>query len=91
MPAPLKAMLLLGFCISFVSLVYIGVVAFQKIMGWYEPGWPALMAAILLLGGIQLLMLGFLGLYVNVIFANTKGRPDYIIKNVIAADERNMP
>ena len=89
--APLKAMLLLGFCISFVSLVYIGVVVFQKIMGWYEPGWPALMAAILLLGGIQLLMLGFLGLYVNVIFANTKGRPDYIIKNVIAADERNMP
>lgn len=89
--APLKLMLLLGFCISFTSLVYIGVVIFQKIMGWYEPGWPALMAAILLLGGIQLLMLGFLGLYVNVIFANTKGRPDYIVKNVIAADERNFP
>ncbi len=87
--APLKMMLLLGFCISFISLIYIAVVIFQKIMGWYEPGWPALMAAILLLGGIQLLMLGFLGLYVNVIFANTKGRPDYIIKNVIAADERN--
>lgn len=88
---PLKAILLLGFGISFVSLIYIGVVIFQKIMGWYEPGWPALMAAILLLGGIQLLMLGFVGLYINVIFANTKGRPDYIIKNIIANDERNMP
>lgn len=86
--APLKAILFLGFCISTISLIYIGVVVFQKIMGWYEPGWPALMAAILLLGGIQLLMLGFLGLYVNVIFANTKGRPDYIVKDVIAADER---
>lgn len=89
--APLKAILLLGFCISFTSLIYIGVVIFQKIMGWYEPGWPALMAAILLLGGIQLLMLGFVGLYVNVIFANTKGRPDYIVKNVIATDERKFP
>jgi polyisoprenyl-phosphate glycosyltransferase len=89
--APLKAMLLLGFCLSTISLIYIAVVVFQKIMGWYEPGWPALMAAILLLGGIQLLMLGILGLYVNVIFANTKGRPDYIIKDIIAADERGNP
>jgi dolichol-phosphate mannosyltransferase len=47
------------------------VVILQKIMGWYEPGWPALMAAILFLGGVQLLMLGVVGLYINVIFLNT--------------------
>lgn len=89
--APLKAMLFLGFFVSLTSLVYIGVVIVQKIMGWYVPGWPALMAAILFLGGVQLLMLGILGLYVNIIFLNTKGRPDYIIKSVVASDERNMP
>lgn len=89
--APLKAILLLGFLISLISLIYIGVVIVQKIMGWYVPGWPALMAAILFLGGVQLLMLGILGLYVNIIFLNTKGRPDYIIKSVLASDERNMP
>lgn len=89
--APLKAILLLGFLISMVSLIYIGVVIVQKIMGWYVPGWPALMAAILFLGGVQLLMLGILGLYVNIIFLNTKRRPDYIIKSVLAPDERNLP
>lgn len=87
--APLKAMLFLGFFTSVTALVYIGVVIFQKIMGWYEPGWPALMAAILFLGGVQLMMLGVLGLYINVIFLNSKGRPDYIVRSVIAADERS--
>lgn len=89
--APLKAMLFLGFFASVAALVYIGVVIFQKIMGWYEPGWPALMAAILFLGGVQLMMLGVLGLYINVIFLNSKGRPDYIVRKVVAPDERNKP
>lgn len=89
--APLKASLFVGFGVSFISLMYIFVVIFQKIMGWYEPGWPALMAAILFIGGIQLVVLGFLGLYINTIFLETKQRPNYIIKNIIAPDERNQP
>ena len=87
--APLKAMLFLGFVISLASLGYIFVVLFQKIMGWYEPGWPALMAAILLLGGMQLFVLGVLGLYINTIFINTRGRPNYIVKDVTAPDARS--
>ena len=85
---PLKAMLFIGFIISLTSLGYIFVVLFQKIMGWYEPGWPALMAAILFLGGMQLFVLGVLGLYINTIFINTRGRPNYIVKGVIAPDDR---
>jgi len=80
---PLKITLFLGLLLSFVSIMYIFVVLFQKIMGWYEPGWPALMFAILLIGGIQLMMLGFTGLYVGAIFRETKGRPLYLIKEVI--------
>lgn len=88
--APLKAALILGFVVSVVALAYILVVIAQKILGFYEPGWPALMAAILFLGGVQLFMLGVVGLYVNIIFRNAQGRPDYIVKGVIAADERHM-
>ena len=88
--APLKAALALGFVVSVIALAYIVVVIAQKILGWYEPGWPALMAAILFLGGIQLFMLGVVGLYVNIIFRNSQARPDYIVKNVIASDERRM-
>ena len=89
--APLKASLFLGFIVSFLALIYILVVIFQKIMGWYEPGWPAIMATMLFLGGTQLVMLGVLGLYINTIFLEVKGRPNYIVKNVIAPDDRNQP
>jgi dolichol-phosphate mannosyltransferase len=86
--APLKAVLAIGFLLSSSSLLYIFVIIFQKIMGWYTPGWPAIMAAILLIGGIQLMMLGIVGLYISNIFINAKGRPDYIIDNIIANDRR---
>jgi dolichol-phosphate mannosyltransferase len=52
-------------------------------MGWYEPGWPAIMATMLFLGGIQLITIGFLGLYINTIYHEVKRRPNYIIKSVI--------
>lgn len=82
--APLKAILLLGMVLSFFSLSYIGVIIVQKIMGWYVPGWPAIMSAILLSGGVQMMMLGFVGLYVGAIFRETKGRPQYLIRDVIS-------
>lgn len=88
--APLKAALVLGFVVSLVALAYIVVVIVQKILGWYEPGWPALMAAILFLGGVQLFMLGVVGLYINAIFRNSQGRPDYIVRSVMARDERQL-
>jgi dolichol-phosphate mannosyltransferase len=81
---PLKIALLAGLLISALAAGYILVVIFQKIMGWYEPGWPAIMATILFLGGTQLLILGVLGLYVNSIFLEGKKRPKYIIKNIVA-------
>ncbi len=87
--APLKAILLLGLIMSCVSLSYIVVIIIQKIMGWYEPGWPAIMSAILLSGGIQMMMLGFVGLYVGAIFRETKGRPQYLIKEVVTKDLEN--
>jgi dolichol-phosphate mannosyltransferase len=83
--APLKVILFSGLLLSLVSLAYIFVVLFQKIMGWYTPGWPAIMCAVLFLGGIQMMMLGFIGLYIGAIFRETKGRPLYIIKEVLRA------
>lgn len=81
--APLKIILVLGFALSGLSLCYITVILIQKLMGWYVPGWPAVMSAILLLGGVQMVMLGFIGLYVGAIFRETKNRPQYLVKEVL--------
>lgn len=88
---PLKISLFLGFFVSLGAFLYLLLVIFQRIMGWYTPGIPAVLAAMLFLGGIQLIVIGILGLYVGTIYLETKGRPTYIIKNVIAPDERNQP
>lgn len=85
--APLKVMLLVGFLLSSISILYIVVVIVQKLMGLYVPGWPAIMSAVLLLGGTQMIMLGFIGLYIGAIFRETKNRPMYLIKEVIRNTE----
>lgn len=82
--APLKATLFFGFGISIISILYLLVVFFQKFMGWHEPGWPALMAAIVFLGGIQITILGTIGLYISTIFQEVKGRPNFIVRDVVA-------
>jgi polyisoprenyl-phosphate glycosyltransferase len=80
--APLKIMLILGAVISFFSITYIFVVIVQKILGYTVPGWSAIMSAILLLGGVQLLTIGAVGLYIGAIFRESKRRPQYIVKDV---------
>ena len=80
---PLKTALGLGLVTSFFSGAYIIVVIAQKILGTYSPGWPALMAAILFLGSVQLMVLGVMGLYIGSIYTQTKNRPFYIIKNIV--------
>lgn len=81
--APLKLMLFLGLGLSSISLFYIIIVIIQKILGFAVPGWAALMSAVLFLGGMNMMMLGFVGLYVGAIFRESKHRPQYIIKEVV--------
>ena len=88
---PLKLCLFLGLLVSMVSLLYILVVIVQKILGWYTPGWPAIMAAVLLLGGVQLLMLGVLGLYISRIYTETTNRPNYIVREIIKPSQDEAP
>jgi len=81
--APLKLMLFLGFSSSILSFLYILVVLLQKALGVSIGGWTAIMSAVLFLGSVQIMMLGFIGLYIGAIFKETKQRPRYIIKEII--------
>ena len=81
--APLKIMLFFGFGLSMISFLYVLVVITQKIMGLSVPGWAAIMSSVLFLGGVQIMMLGFIGLYIGVIFKEVKQRPLYIIKDIL--------
>ncbi len=43
------------------------------------PGWTSITASVLFIGGIQLIMLGIIGIYLGKLFIENKKRPNYII------------
>lgn len=47
------------------------------------PGLAVVMSAVLLLGGVQMMMFGFIGLYVGAIFREAKRQTQYIVKEVV--------
>jgi dolichol-phosphate mannosyltransferase len=80
--APLRLASYLGLATSALAFLYILVVVALKLVGISFPGYTSIMAAILLLGGVQLTVLGILGEYVGRIFEQGQQRPLYLIDQV---------
>jgi dolichol-phosphate mannosyltransferase len=60
-------------------------------LGTSSRGWSSLMAVVLLLGGVQLLCIGVLGEYLGRVYRETKGRPLYVVNEVLGAPEPDDP
>lgn len=87
---PLKLSAYMGFIASLVSLIYLVVVVIQKLaFGISVPGYPTIVALVLLLGGLQLFCLGILGEYISKIYVQVKNRPVYILKNHLGAEKES--
>lgn len=80
--APLRLASYLGVATSALAFMYIVVVIILKICGISFSGYTSIMASILLLGGVQLTVLGILGEYVGRIFEQGQQRPLYLIDKV---------
>jgi dolichol-phosphate mannosyltransferase len=85
---PLKIATFVGFITSiaaFIGIIYsLYVRLFTK--SWVD-GWAFLMIAILLIGGIILIVLGVIGEYVGRIYGEIKQRPLYIVKDKLGFDK----
>lgn len=80
--APLRMASYLGVMISGLAFAYILVVLGLKFAGRNLPGYTSIMAALLLLGGVQLIVLGIIGEYVGRIFEQGQQRPLYLIDQI---------
>lgn len=79
--APLRVASIAGFIISLFAFIYIVYLLVRPLFGVATgDGYSSLMAAILFLGGVQLLSLGIIGEYVGRIFNESKQRPLYIVE-----------
>lgn len=81
--APLRFASYLGIFISCFAFFYIIVIVALKILGVNFPGYTSMMASILLLGGVQLIVLGIIGEYVGRIFEQGQARPIYLVDRVV--------
>ena len=88
--APLKVATYLGLSVAVLALLYAAFVVWKALM-FSDPvqGYPSLMAAMLFLGGVQLISIGLLGEYVGRIFNEVKQRPLYLVNRLLGSDLRD--
>lgn len=67
----------LALCSFFYALyaIYVSIFTTEAVAGW-----TSTIASILFIGGIQLMMLGIVGIYLGKLFSESKKRPNYIIE-----------
>jgi len=78
--APLRVATLLGAVIALVAFIYGAQIVYETLVyGERVPGYPSLFVGVMVLGGMQLIMLGVVGEYIGKILNEIKGRPVYFV------------
>lgn len=79
---PLHVAIVLGLFSIILALSYFLYVIVIVCMGYnVSVGWPSVIATVLALGGVQLFIVGVLGIYLGKLFMEQKSRPTYVIGN----------
>jgi len=65
------------------------IVSKTMFLGVDVPGYASLLSIVLLIGGINLMGVGILGEYVGRIFIEIKGRPLYLIDEIIEPENQD--
>lgn len=55
-------------------------------LGYTVQGWTSLIVVVLFVGALQLFVLGIIGEYLGRLFVESKGRPLYIVSELLRAD-----
>ena len=88
---PMKAVVVAGLfsiALGMLYLIYILIAMFG--FGSTIPGWTSLIGVTIALGGIQILVLGMIGIYIGKIFEQVKQRPLYIISDQLPASNKSL-
>jgi len=86
---PIRAISYFGLLISAMSFaIGLYVLVSWMLFGTHVQGWASVILATLMLGGVQLMMLGVLGEYLWRILDESRGRPLYIVDASIGLSEK---
>ena len=89
--APLRLAYLMSLGLFSIFVGYIVYVLYQHFIcgNALVPGWTSIMCAITIFGAIQLLMLGVFGEYLGRIYEQSKGRPLFIVQDIVRSEGSN--
>jgi len=79
---PLRISTVTGFALSALGAVGVAMAVGEALLSSPPPGWASLMAALLLLSGVQLLILGIIGEYLGRLYLTANHRPQSVVKEV---------
>jgi glycosyltransferase involved in cell wall biosynthesis len=78
--APLRIAGVLGLLLAVIALIYGAEILYETLVyGVSVPGYPSLFVGVMVLGAVQLMMLGVLGEYIGKILFEIKARPVYFV------------
>ena len=78
---PLHIAIFLGLGLSvFAFVFYIGYVVYSIYFGHVISGWASVITRVVFFGGLNLTVLGIIGIYIGKLFIQSKRRPNYLIK-----------
>lgn len=86
---PIRFITGLGAVFAVLSAIALVVSLLFAIFSLSFAGWVALVAAIWLMGGIQLMALGLVGEYIGKIYGEVKARPHFIIESILNDTDNN--
>ena len=86
---PLMASMTIGWVMAAVGFAFFVYSIVGWLLGHNLPGWTSLMAAVGLLGGMQFLMLGIIGAYLGRLYDQSKGRPLFMIRDIVSGGSRD--
>ena len=84
---PLRMITALGFLVFMVSVVMLGYILLRWAGGHTVTGWASVACSLWAIGGLILLCLGIIGEYVGKIYLESKGRPRFLIRQVLEQEE----
>jgi len=79
----------IGLVVGVMGVCTLGWVGVSYMTGHVLAGWTSLVGTVLLLGSVQLMMLGVFGEYLGRMYMESKQRPLFIIQDIRATQERH--
>lgn len=77
---PIRLITCVGFIVALMGFFYAAVVLTNAVLGHPIEGWTSLMVVVLIIGGVQMLMMGVLGEYLWRSFDESRKRPRFLIE-----------